>query len=85
MGASAVILAHEEGTHPQYAGLEKAMAYPQSDIRIFGKPVTRPYRRMAVALAYDTVGSNVELIKEKAITIAKEITVKATTFNTLPI
>jgi phosphoribosylglycinamide formyltransferase 2 len=84
-GASAVILAHEEGTHPQYAGLEKAMAYPQSDIRIFGKPVTRPYRRMAVALAYDTVGSNVELIKEKAITIAKEITVKATTFNTLPI
>jgi hypothetical protein len=40
---------------------------------------------MAVALAYDTVGSNVELIKEKAITIAKEITVKATTFNTLPI
>lgn len=73
-GASAVILAHEEGTNPQYAGLEKAMAYPQSDIRIFGKPVTRPYRRMAVALAYDAVGSNVNLVKEKAIAVAKEIT-----------
>ena len=76
-GASAVILAHEEGTDPQYSGLEKAMAYPQSDIRIFGKPVTRPYRRMAVALAYDALGSDVTLIKEKAIAIAKEITVSA--------
>lgn len=76
-GASAVILAHEEGSNPEYTGLEKAMAYPQSDIRIFGKPVTRPYRRMAVALAYDAVGSDVELIKEKAITIAKEITIHA--------
>ncbi|MEI7734875.1 MAG: formate-dependent phosphoribosylglycinamide formyltransferase [Ferruginibacter sp.] len=76
-GASAVILAHEEGTDPQYSGLEKAMAYPQSDIRIFGKPVTRPYRRMAVALAYDALGSDVNLIKEKAIAMAKEITVSA--------
>jgi phosphoribosylglycinamide formyltransferase 2 len=78
-GASAVILAHEEGSNPQYAGLEKAMAYPQSDLRIFGKPVTRPYRRMAVALAYDSVGTDVKMIKEKAIVIAREITVTATT------
>jgi hypothetical protein len=34
---------------------------------------------MAVALAYDAVGSDVDLIKEKAITIAKEITVTAAT------
>jgi phosphoribosylglycinamide formyltransferase 2 len=28
-----------------------AMSEPGTDVRIFGKPTTRPYRRMAVALA----------------------------------
>jgi phosphoribosylglycinamide formyltransferase 2 len=78
VGASAVILADKDGIHPQYTGLEKAMAHPQSDIRIFGKPVTRPYRRMAVALAYDIVGSDVDAVKQKAIAIAKEVTVLST-------
>jgi len=75
VGASAVVLATKEGNNPQYIGLEKAMAHQQSDIRIFGKPITRPYRRMAVALAYDTIGSDVDIVKQKAIDIAKEITV----------
>ncbi|GAB2813255.1 phosphoribosylglycinamide formyltransferase 2 [Ferruginibacter profundus] len=76
VGASAVILADKDGTAPRYTGLEKAMAHAQSDIRIFGKPVTRPYRRMAVALAYDALGSDVQEVKEKAIAIAKEVTVE---------
>ena len=75
VGASAVILADKDGTVPGYIGLEKAMAHIQSDIRIFGKPVTRPYRRMAVALAYDVLGSDVQEVKQKAIAVAKEITV----------
>ena len=75
VGASAVILADKEGVNPTYTGLEKAMNHPQSDIRIFGKPITRPYRRMAVALAYDKVGSDVNIVKERAIVIAKEIDV----------
>ena len=75
VGASAVILADKEGVNPTYTGLEKAMNHPQSDIRIFGKPITRPYRRMAVALAYDKVGSDVNIVKERAIEIAKEIDV----------
>jgi phosphoribosylglycinamide formyltransferase 2 len=70
VGASAVILSDKEGTKPTYTGLENAMNYKKSDLRIFGKPVTRPYRRMAVALAYDTVGSDVEKVKNKAIEIA---------------
>ncbi len=70
IGASAVILADKEGIAPSYAGMERAMAYKQSDLRIFGKPVTRPYRRMAVALAYDKVGSNVDVVKQRAIEIA---------------
>lgn len=75
IGASAVILADTEGSDPVFSGLEEAMNTKQSDIRIFGKPTTRPYRRMAVALTYDKPTSNVEKVKERAIALAKMITV----------
>lgn len=77
VGASAVILADKEGTNPTFIGLDKAMNHTQSDIRIFGKPVTRPYRRMAVALTYDKAGSDVDKVKERAMGIAKEVTVES--------
>ena len=77
VGASAVILADKEGTQPTFKGLENAMDNKQSDIRIFGKPVTRPYRRMAVALTYDKVGSNVDSVKLRAIEIANMIKVES--------
>ncbi|WP_297728623.1 formate-dependent phosphoribosylglycinamide formyltransferase [Limnohabitans sp. Rim8] len=50
-GASAVVLATQDGIAPRYTGLEAALSEPGVDVRIFGKPSTRPYRRMAVALA----------------------------------
>ena len=50
-GASAVVLAEQEGVQPSFTGVAQAMSEPGVDIRIFGKPTTRPYRRMAVALA----------------------------------
>ena len=50
-GASAVVLANKEGVAPSYTGVAEAMREPGTDVRIFGKPTTRPYRRMAVALA----------------------------------
>ena len=50
-GASAVVLATQDGTAPRYTGVEAALSEPAVDVRIFGKPTTRPYRRMAVALA----------------------------------
>jgi phosphoribosylglycinamide formyltransferase 2 len=50
-GASAVVLADKEGKDPRFTGLESALSEPGVDVRIFGKPTTRPYRRMAVALA----------------------------------
>jgi phosphoribosylglycinamide formyltransferase 2 len=77
VGASAVILSDKEGSNPIFTGLEKAMGHTQSDIRIFGKPVTRPYRRMAVALTYDKPGSNVDAVKQRAIDIAKLIKVES--------
>lgn len=50
-GASAVVLAEGTGSHPTFTGVEDALSEPGVDVRIFGKPTTRPYRRMAVALA----------------------------------
>ncbi|AUX68183.1 phosphoribosylglycinamide formyltransferase 2 [Porphyrobacter sp. HT-58-2] len=49
--ASAVILADRESDDFAFAGLADALALGDTDVRIFGKPVTRPYRRMGVALA----------------------------------
>ena len=50
--ASAVILADRESEDFTFEGVDAALATDEaSDVRIFGKPTTRPYRRMAVALA----------------------------------
>jgi phosphoribosylglycinamide formyltransferase 2 len=49
--ASAVILADRESKQFAFEGLAEALALGDTDVRIFGKPVTRPYRRMGVALA----------------------------------
>ena len=74
-GASAVILADKEGVNPTYTGVEEAIAEKHTDIRIFGKPTTRPYRRIGVTLAYGAIGSDVTAIKEKAIANAKKVKV----------
>lgn len=50
-GASAVVLAEGAGNNPTFTGVEAALSESGVDVRIFGKPTTRPYRRMAVALA----------------------------------
>jgi phosphoribosylglycinamide formyltransferase 2 len=75
VGASAVVLAETTGKNPHYTGLEDALSEARTDIRIFGKPATRPYRRMAVTLASDQLGSDVEAVKEKAIANARKVKV----------
>jgi phosphoribosylglycinamide formyltransferase 2 len=53
--ASAVVLADRDATEFGVVGLADALALgtreARVDVRVFGKPTTRPYRRMAVALA----------------------------------
>ncbi len=52
--ASAVVLADRAADTFHYEGVAEALALgatDEVDVRLFGKPVTRPYRRMAVALA----------------------------------
>ncbi len=70
-GASAVILASHEGLLPLYTGLEDALKHSQSDLRIFGKPSTRPHRRMGVALTHDKPTTEITSLIEKAKVIAK--------------
>jgi phosphoribosylglycinamide formyltransferase 2 len=74
-GASAVVLATKNSDASIYSGLEEAANYKNADIKLFGKPTTRPYRRMAVALAYDKVDTDIHSIKNRAIEIASKIKV----------
>jgi phosphoribosylglycinamide formyltransferase 2 len=74
-GASAVILASENSTKPTFTGIEKIAALPKTDFRLFGKPTSRPYRRMGVALVNDTLDSSIEEVVEKAKEAAKLIKV----------
>ncbi len=72
-GASAVILANDNSDNFYFEGIKDALKEPKSDIKIFCKPTTRPYRRMGVALAYDEVNSDIDLVKKRAIESAAKI------------
>ena len=65
-GASAVILASENSNNPTYTGIEKVASLPKTDFRIFGKPTSRPYRRMGVVLTHDTPETSMDEIVERA-------------------
>jgi len=74
-GASAVVLASATNTNqPIISGLNDATNYTNSDIRIFGKPSTRPYRRMAIALSFGE--EHVDYHIEKAKKIAAHISIE---------
>jgi len=50
-GASAVIYGRLEGEGIAFEGLQEALQVPETEVRLFGKPVSFPRRRMGVALA----------------------------------
>jgi phosphoribosylglycinamide formyltransferase 2 len=49
--ASRVILAERDGAPVHYSGVAEALAEPDTELLLFGKPEARPQRRMGVALA----------------------------------
>jgi phosphoribosylglycinamide formyltransferase 2 len=70
--ASAVVLADTESEEaPHFSGLDIVLQDPKAEVRIFGKPNTRPYRRMAVALAFGQ--ESVQEITERAKAHAAQI------------
>ena len=72
--ASAVILADRDAEDFRIEGLAEALALggPEGevDLRIFGKPTTRPDRRMAVALA---TGTSADDARQRAVAAAARI------------
>jgi phosphoribosylglycinamide formyltransferase 2 len=75
--ASAVVLADQDAEHFRVEGLSDALALgsedAEVDVRVFGKPVTRPYRRMAVALA---TGRDTDAARRLAKDAADRVTIR---------
>ena len=67
-GASAVILANTSSQkQPILSGLNSASSILNTDFKIFGKPSTRPYRRMGVALSYGNESTDCLVKKAKEV------------------
>ena len=75
-GASAVVLANKTAEQFTITGFEKALEENNTDVRIFGKPTTRPYRRMAVALVYDDLNADMNTLRQKAKEAADNISIQ---------
>ncbi len=73
-GASAVLLANKNSqTIPRFDGLDEVLKLSSTDLRLFGKPSSRPFRRMGVVLKYGD--ENVEDLVKEAKELAAKITV----------
>ncbi len=68
--ASAVILASETSDSIYFTGVAEALSQPDVDLRLFGKPNSRPYRRMGVALAQ---AETTDLARAKAVMAASQV------------
>ncbi|MCB9520464.1 MAG: formate-dependent phosphoribosylglycinamide formyltransferase [Myxococcales bacterium] len=72
-GASAVILATAAGHSPRFVGVDGALRDPRNKLRLFGKPDTRPYRRMGVVTTY---GDDVAECRARATAAAAAVSVE---------
>jgi phosphoribosylglycinamide formyltransferase 2 len=63
-----------EGTGvPRFDGVAAALAQPESQVRLFGKPVCEGHRRLAVCIA---AGDDVDQARARARAMADEITIE---------
>ena len=69
-GASAVIYGGMDEKGIAYEGVEQALAIPQTEVRLFGKPEAFKKRRMGVALAY---GEELEDARNRAKEAASKV------------
>ncbi|MHB1272013.1 MAG: formate-dependent phosphoribosylglycinamide formyltransferase [Rhodanobacter sp.] len=71
--ASCAVLVEGDGVAPRYFNVAEALAEPDTQLRIFGKPAVKGRRRMAVALARD---ENIDAARAKAMRAAGRIRVE---------
>ncbi len=69
-GASAVIYGGVDAAGIAFEGVEEALAVPESDLRLFGKPESFTRRRMGVAVAS---GKDIEQARERAKLAASKV------------
>lgn len=74
-GVSAVVLANKSADIFTINGVQEALNEKNTDVRIFGKPTTRPFRRMAVALVHDEKGADMNELRKKAKSTADKISI----------
>ena len=80
-GASAVILSTESSSNPPtYKGIELTCE-EDADVRIFGKPTTRPNRRMGVVVVSGDFSEDLDAIRNKAKRLASYVEVLTPTHN----
>ena len=68
--ASCALLFEGDRVAPRFSGLDVALAEPDTQLRLFGKPEIAGRRRMGVALA---LGGTIELAREKARRVAAAV------------
>ncbi|MBC7444247.1 MAG: formate-dependent phosphoribosylglycinamide formyltransferase [Polaromonas sp.] len=73
-GASAVIYGGVDAAGIVFDGVAEALAVPQTDLRLFGKPESFVKRRMGVALAFD---ADVDVARSRAVLAASKIKPRA--------
>jgi len=73
-GASAVIYGGLEATGVSFSGVDEALKTPDTELRLFGKPVSYLTRRMGVALAR---AENTDTARTRAREAAKAVKVRA--------
>ena len=70
--ASAVLLVAGDSQQMQYGNLDQALAEPDTDLRLFGKPEVQGERRLGVALAR---ADSIETAVDRALNVISKITV----------
>lgn len=70
-GASATLKADREGQSFAISGVHEALEIPRTQIRIFGKPLSKPGRRMAVALSASEDVETARIHAKKAASLLK--------------
>lgn len=76
IGASAVILASTHSDNPSFTGIEELASAAKSDFRLFGKPSSRPYRRMGVVVTHNTLQGDVLEVVKRAKELAGKVSLK---------
>lgn len=74
-GCSVALLAEKHSSSFRYEGIEEILQNPDADVRIFGKPVARPQRRMGVLLLRSPLCDDASHLAPEAVQLARKFSI----------